>query len=85
MKRRTIVMMLALLALALVAVACGGGMAEQSTAIESVDREEAAAQPEFYSEGDFAMAGAPAPLATQAPAMASRTLWNPSDGTRIWT
>ncbi len=78
MKRRTIVMMLALLALALVAVACGGGMAEQSTAIESVDREEAPV--EYYSEGDFAMAGAPAPLATQAPAM-DMAAAEPSAGT----
>jgi hypothetical protein len=67
MKRRTIVVMLALLALALLGVACGG-MASQESAIERTDAEEAPAEADFYAEGDFAMAGAPAPLATMAPA-----------------
>lgn len=69
MKRRTIMTLIALLALALLAVACGG-MAAQSTATERVDSEEAAApaEAEFYAEGDFAMAGAPAPMVEQ-PAM----------------
>ena len=66
MKRRTIVVMIALLALALLAVACGGMAAEQSTAIERVESEEAPAEAEFYSDGDFAMAGAPAPAADVA-------------------
>jgi len=69
MKRRTIMTLIALLALALLAVACGGMAAEQSSAIERTDAEEAPAQPEFYSEGDFAMAGsAPVPAATMVPA-----------------
>ena len=68
MKRRTIVTLIALLALALLAVACGGMAAEQSSAIERTDAEEAPAEAEFYSEGDFAMAGAPAPMVEQ-PAM----------------
>ncbi len=68
MKRRTIMTLIALLALALLAVACAGGMADQSTATERVDSEEAPAGAEFYAEGDFAMAGAPAPVAEQ-PAM----------------
>ncbi len=66
MKRRTIITLIALLTLALLAVACGGGAAE-SSAIERVDREEAAVA-EYYAEGDFALAGAPAPAAEQ-PAM----------------
>jgi hypothetical protein len=68
MKRRTIFVMMALLILALLAVACGGGMATESTAIEQVASEEAA-RDDFYAEGEFALAGAPAqPAATMAPA-----------------
>jgi hypothetical protein len=68
MKRRTIFVMMALLILALLAVACGGGMATESTAIEQVAPEEAA-RDDFYAEGEFALAGAPAqPAATMAPA-----------------
>ena len=66
MKRRTIMTLIALLALALLAVACAGGMAEQSTATERVESEEAPAEAEFYAEGDFAMAGAPAPVVEEA-------------------
>jgi hypothetical protein len=59
--------MIALLALALLGVACGG-MGAQSEAIERTVAEEApAVEPEFYAEGDVAMAGAPAPMATMAP------------------
>ena len=71
MKRRTIMTLIALLALAVLAVACGGMAAEQSSAIERTEAEEAPAEAEFYSDGDFAMAGsasAPQPLATMAPA-----------------
>ena len=66
MKRRTIMTLIALLALALLAVACAGGMAEQSTATERVESEEAPAVAELYAEGDFAMAGAPAPVVEEA-------------------
>ena len=74
MKRRTIVTMIALLALALLAVACGGsaGMTEQSSAIERVDSEEAA-EAQLYAESDFAMAGAPAPAAEQPMDQAANT------------
>ncbi len=66
MKRRMI-MIVALLALALLAVGCGGDMATGSVAVEQMEPEEAA-RDDFYAEGDFAMAGAPAPaLATMAP------------------
>ena len=66
MKRRTIMTLIALLALALLAVACAGGMAEQSSAIERTDSQEAPAEAEFYAEGDFAMAGAPVPVVEEA-------------------
>jgi hypothetical protein len=60
-------MIVALLALALLAVGCGGDMATGSVAVEQMEPEEAA-RDDFYAEGDFAMAGAPAPaLATMAP------------------
>lgn len=66
MKRR-MRMIVALLALALLAVGCGGDMATGSVAVEQMEPEEAA-RDDFYAEGDFAMAGAPAPaLATMAP------------------
>jgi hypothetical protein len=53
--------------LALLAVGCGGAMATESVAVEQMEPEEAA-RDDFYAEGDFAMAGAPAPaLATMAP------------------
>ncbi len=61
------IMIVALLALALLAVGCGGDMATGSVAVEQMEPEEAA-RDDFYAEGDFAMAGAPAPaLATMAP------------------
>ena len=67
MKRQTIMTLIALLALALLAVACGGMAAEQSSAIERTDAEEApAAEADFYAEGEFAMAGAPAPMVETA-------------------
>ena len=66
MKRRMI-MIVAWLARALLAVGCGGDMATGSVAVEQMEPEEAA-RDDFYAEGDFAMAGAPAPaLATMAP------------------
>ena len=67
MKRRTTLVIMGLVMIALVAVACGGDMGTESAAIEQVAPEEAA-RDDFYAEGDFAMAGAPAPaLATMAP------------------
>ena len=65
--KRQMIMIVALLALALLAVGCGGDMATGSVAVEQMEPEEAA-RDDFYAEGDFAMAGAPAPaLATMAP------------------
>jgi len=67
MKRRTIVVMLTSLVLALLAVACGG-RASESVAVTRTVSETIVEEGEYYAEGDFAMAGAPAPAA-EMPAM----------------